>query len=301
MVDHPDEPAPLPATLGAFAGCSLIWGSTFLFISIGNDTVAPVWAATLRLVVAAVVLNALALLGRQPLPRGRALRAAALFGFFQFGVNFPLLYWGEQWVPSALSAVLFATLPLSSALVARAFRLETLDPLKIGGALVALAGVATIFSGQVTAQLRAAPLLAVFAASLAACLGTVLLKRGPRQSPIGANAVGAGVGLLACFALSTALGEPHALPRGAGGIGSVLYLALASSVVAFVLMAWLIHHWPVTRISFVSVVAPVVAMMLGAAVRHERLTPPMLGGSALVLLGLLIGIESDRRKSPRRA
>src|SRR5205814_10064619 len=100
----------------AFAACSAIWGSTFLVISIGNDALAPVWAATLRLVLAALLLAGVTVARRQALPRGAALRAALGYGVMQFGVNLPLLYWGEKVVPSGLSAVVYATIPLSSAL-----------------------------------------------------------------------------------------------------------------------------------------------------------------------------------------
>src|SRR6476660_3773206 len=94
----------------AFAACGGIWGSTFLVISIGNDALAPVWAATLRLVLATVLLGAWSLACGEALPTGAALRAALAYGVLQFGVNFPLLYWGEKTVPSGLAAVMYATL-----------------------------------------------------------------------------------------------------------------------------------------------------------------------------------------------
>src|SRR6476660_7571916 len=86
----------------AFAACGGIWGSTFLVISIGNDTLAPVWAATLRLALAALLLAALTWARGQRLPRGAALAAALGYGVCQFGVNFPLLYLGERAVPSGI-------------------------------------------------------------------------------------------------------------------------------------------------------------------------------------------------------
>jgi drug/metabolite transporter (DMT)-like permease len=84
----------------AFGLCCAIWGSTFLFISIGNQDLPPVWSGALRLGIAATILTvAAALTGG--LPRGRALRAAAVYGLFGFGVNFPLLYWAEPSWPVA--------------------------------------------------------------------------------------------------------------------------------------------------------------------------------------------------------
>jgi drug/metabolite transporter (DMT)-like permease len=282
------------ATWGAFAGCTLVWGSTFLFISIGNDTVPPVWGAALRLAIAVPVLLLLGRAARQPLPRGAALRYAAIYGLLQFGINFPLLYWGETRVPSGLAAVVFATIPLTSALLARAFGLETLSAAKIGGAVVALAGIAFIFSGQLRGEVGLVPLLAVLVASWVACLGTVLLKRGPRQPAIGANAVATIVGLVACVLLSAALGERMALPTTWAALGPILYLALAGSVGAFVLMAWLINHWDVTRISYIAVITPLVALALGAWVRHERFGAGTLAGSLLVMIGVVVGVRPAR-------
>ena len=60
---------------------------------------------------------------------------------------------------------------------------------------------------------------------------------------------------------------------------------------AFVLMSWLVNHWAVTRIAYISVLVPVIAMALGSVVRHESITPTNLAGAALVLIGVLIGMR----------
>ena len=286
------------AAWGAWTTCSLIWGSTFLFISLGNDALAPVWAASLRLALAAVLLTLIARLLRHPFPRGPALRAALAYGFLQFGVNFPLLYWGEKTFPSGLTAVLYATIPLSTALITAALRMERLTPLKLAGAGVALAGVALLFSDQLGGRVSLAPGVALFtAATFAACSG-VVLKRGPRQSPLWTNAVGALVGLAVCLLVSFAAAEPHAFPARFAAWFPVLYLTLAGSVGAFVLFAWLINHWPVTRVSFIGVVNPVVALLLGWLVRDEHLSLFSLGGSALVLVGVVFGLRGSAPQAP---
>src|SRR5688500_18267789 len=129
------------ALYGAFAGCCVVWGSTFLVISIGNDTVPPFWAATLRLALAVPLLGLIALATRQHLPRGPQLRAALGYGLFSHGISLSMLYWAEKEVPSALAAILYATLPLTSAVLTHLFGLERITLVKIVAALVALAGV----------------------------------------------------------------------------------------------------------------------------------------------------------------
>jgi drug/metabolite transporter (DMT)-like permease len=276
----------------AFTTCGAIWGSTFLVISIGNDALAPVWAATLRLLLAALVLLAITLARRKALPRGAALRAALGYGVCQFGMNFPLLYWGEKLVPSGLSAVVYATIPLSSALMTRALGMERLTAAKVAGAIVALAGVAALFSASFRAQLAPVGLLAILVAATSAALGTVLLKRGPRQDPIGANAVGCAIGFVVAGGISVAIGEPHALPASLAAAWPLLYLTVAGSLGAFVIMSWLVNRWSVTRTSYVTVIVPVIALALGSLIRGERLTAVSLVGTGLVLAGLLIGMRS---------
>jgi drug/metabolite transporter (DMT)-like permease len=253
----------------AFAACGAIWGSTFLVISIGNDALAPVWAATLRV--------ALAALG---------------YGVAQFGVNLPLLYWGEKVVPSGVSAVLFATIPFTSALSARLLGLERLTGAKLLGALLAFAGVAALFSSGLQRHVPAAGFAAILVGATAASLGTTLLKRGPRQDPFAANAVGCAAGAVIAGTASVLLGESHALPATARAAWPLIYLTIGGSVGAYVIMSWLVSHWPVTRVSYITVIVPIIALALGAAVRHEPLGGGSLMGAALVLGGLLVGMRA---------
>ena len=118
MPETPHAPGRASLSL-AFASCTLIWGSTFLVISIGNDTVPPMWAGALRLAIAALVLLGIMVVRGRRLPTGPALRAAAAYGALTFGLNLPLLYWGETIVPSGLAAVVYATVPITATLVAR--------------------------------------------------------------------------------------------------------------------------------------------------------------------------------------
>jgi len=230
-----------------FLACCLIWGSTFLAIRIGNEAVPPVWAATLRLLLAAPLLTGLAIATRQRFPRGPALRAALLFGIFNFGINLSLPYWGERVVPSGIAAVLYATVPLSTALLAAALGVERLAPRKLGAAALAIVGVAVIFLGELRFDVPLTGLIAVFFAATAGALSSVFLKQAPQPSAITANAVGAAIGAAVCAAVSLALGEDHALPATSAGWWPIAYLTIAGSLGAYVLYTWLVQDWPVTN------------------------------------------------------
>ena len=274
-----------------FVACALIWGSTFLAIRLGNEATPPVWAATIRLALASVLLFLIAAIFRMPIPRGRALRGAALWGLFNLGVNLSLLYLGEQTVPSGISAVLFATVPLTTALLAAAFGVEPLVLGKLVAALIAIGGVAVIFAGELGVSVPFTGLLTVFCAASAAALANVLLKREPKQQVIPLNAVGTAVGAVVCLVASVALGEPHAIPTTSAAWLPILYLTVAGSLGAFVLFTWLVTHWSVSNASLLGVTVPIIAVVLGGLVKGEQPAPLTYLGAAIVISAILIALR----------
>lgn len=275
-----------------FIACALIWGSTFLAIRFGNEATPPVWAATLRLALASLLLFAIARLLRMPLPRGAALRGAAAWGLFNLGVNLTLLYSGEQSVPSGISAVLFATVPLTTALLAAVLGVEALVTRKLVAALIAIGGVAVIFAGELGVAVPFGGLLTVFGAATAAAIANVLLKRAPKQQVIPLNAVGAAVGAVFCFAASTLLGESHTTPTTTAAWLPILYLTIAGSLGAFVLFTWLVTHWSVTNASLLGVTVPIIAVLLGGAVKGEQPAALTYVGAAIVIVAVLIALRA---------
>jgi drug/metabolite transporter (DMT)-like permease len=289
------SPTPSPSrTWLAFVGCCAIWGSTFLVIGFSNDALPPAWASGIRLAIASVLLMLWCALARIPLPTGAGLRSTVIYGVLNFGINFPLLYWGEKTVPTGLAAVMYSTTPLTTALLARALGIERLNAAKIIGALIALGGVAVLFSGSLRGQISPVGLLAVFLAATFAATGATLYKRGPRQNAVAVNAVACAVGAVIALAASFALREPHAVPRTAATLLPLAYLVIAGSLGAFVLFTWLVNYWPVSRAAYIGVVVPVIAMILGSVVRHERLTAENVAGSALVIAGVVIGMRGAK-------
>ena len=279
-------------TYAAFIGCCLIWGSTFLAIRIGNESVPPEWAATLRLALAAPILALIATVRRDGWPRGGALTGAILFGALNYGANLGLLYWGERVVPSGIAAVLFATVPLTTAFWAAAFGVEALQARKVATAFVALAGVATIFAGEMRLDVPFEGLVAVFLGATAAALSSVLLKRAPKQpSVFTTNSVGAVAGAVVCLAASVVVGEDRSLPATFAGWWPVIYLTLAGSCGAYVIYTWLIGHWPLSKANLIAVVIPVIAVFLGALVRSETRSPETYVGAAVVLVALVAGLR----------
>jgi len=284
-----------PAQYGAFAGMCLIWGTTFLAIRIGSEAVPPLWGATMRLALAAVLNLIIALLTRARWPRGSALRGIALFGFLNLGLNFALLYWGEKTVPSGIAAVFYATVPLSTAFFAALLGVHPLERSHLFAAVVGLLGVAVIFSSELRWGTPAVPLLLVFSAATVASLAGVILKRVPPHSSFVVNAIGAAIGVGVCLTASTILGEPHHLPRSAAAWGPILYLTVAGNLGAYILYTWLLSQWKVTTVSIGALIIPVLAVVAGALVRRESPAPGAYLGAALVLLGVSVSLFGGRR------
>ncbi len=286
----------------AFVGCGLIWGSTFLVIRIGNDSLPPLWACCLRLCLACLILNLILLGTGQKWPRGQARKAAIWYGIWEFGISMPLLYWGERVVPSGLAAILYAICPIAAMFEARAMGMEELDPRKLGAAVLAFSGVAVIFWRELDRGGSVPGLGAIFVAALAAPVAALMLQRGPRQGAVGGNAIGSFCGAVLCLCGSFALREAHPMPLTPSQFLPVLYLGIAGSTCAFVMFAWLVQHWKASTVAFLGVIIPVMAVVLGWLFRHEGLALGSLAGALAVLFGVVIAVRSEAplRASNRR-
>lgn len=264
----------------------LAWGSTYLAIRLGNDAMPPLWAATLRLVLAGIILTTIASVRRIPYPKGPSLQGAVAFGILNLGFNISLLYWGESRVSSGTAALFFATLPLMTAFFAWLLRVHAFSPVKTAAAVAGLAGVALIFAGE--ASLGAPPLHlgAIWLSAALGALSGVLLKGVPPAPAITTNVVGCWLGAGVCFAGSLLFGESHALPQTFAGWWPIVYLALVGNLIAFVLYAWLITQWTATTVATAALITPVLAVILGAIVRGEAPAPLTYVGGALVLAGV---------------
>lgn len=281
--------------LAAFVSCALIWGSTFLAIRIGNDTLPPMWACAIRFLLAAIILNGLVFLRGQRWPKGPAMTAAFLFGLLEFGISMPLLYWGELVVPSGLAAVFFAVCPIVSMLLARAFKMETLSAVRLGAGVLAFGGVAIVFWGELMRGGSTMGMLAIFLAAVSAASAGIFLQRGPKQDAIATNAVGVVIGFVCVLLISLIKGEPRPIPSGFKEVFPVIYLAVLGSVVAFGLFAWLITRWRATTAAFIGVIVPVIAVILGAIARNEALAPGSLVGAFVVVVGVTIALRSETK------
>ena len=282
-----------------YALLCVIWGSTWLVIKVGYGGVGPFNVAALRFLVAAAVLAALVPVLGARWPHGRTeWRLVAVVGVALFAADYGLIYWAQQYIDSGLTAILFATLPLVTLLLAHLYVPgERITPRRLTGTLVAVIGVVTLFAGRVRVDpVAAVPMLAVVAAGVCAAIAGVASKRhGHALHPAALNAPAMLIGAAILVVASVLNGDGVAVPRDAGTWAAIGYLAIAGTVITFLIYFSLLKTWSVTSLSFISVFTPAVALLLGFVFRAERLSGLMALGTILILGGVALGLSKDRR------
>src|SRR3984893_3657768 len=170
-------------TLLAFAIIYFVWGSTFLAIRVGVREVPPLILAAMRFFVAGVVLYVWMIARGERSPSGREWRSACLLGIVIFVLDYGLLFWAEQRVPSGIAAVMLATIPVFMALSEIIFlRTQTLTIRLVLALLIGIGGVAVLMSRSL--NLGGAPIdkmgaLALIFASRSLSIASALTRKLP--------------------------------------------------------------------------------------------------------------------------
>jgi len=274
-----------------YALLCLVWGSTWLFIKVGYGGLGPFNVAAVRFFIAGAVFVPLVRLAGARWPHGaRDWFVVVWVGLVLFAFDYGLIYWGEQFLDSGLTAILFATLPLITIVFAHLYVPgDRITLRKLAGTLLALLGVAALFGNHVRLDSsKAAPMLAIVASAVCAAAAGVVSKRHGHLHPAALNAPAMLVGAVALTMMSFAAGDGFALPRDAATWWAVSYLALAGSVMTFLVYFTLLKTWSVTSLSFISVFTPVVALVLGFLFLGERPTALTAVGALLILSGVAL-------------
>ena len=258
----------------------------------GLETVPPFSSAAIRFFVAIIVLSGLMIQQKQRLPRTPAYwRLIAETGLLIYGIPFALIYWGQNQIPSGLSAVMFATFPFFVALIGR-IRLpgEKLDALKIAGVILGFIGVYVIFAGELTFDSTLSPLGmgAVVASACMQAFGLITIKKRAHDvHPIALTLGGIMIGAIFLLGISLAFESLEHAVFNTKAIASILYLAIFGTTITFITYFWLVKHMDPVLLSLTAFITPIVALSLGAFVRGEHLGQDLMLGAGMVLTGVL--------------
>jgi drug/metabolite transporter (DMT)-like permease len=283
-------------TLLAFAIIYFVWGSTFLAIRVGVREVPPFLLAAIRFLIAGLVLYGWMNARGERSPTRRQWLSASLLAFLIFVLDYGLLFWAEQRVPSGIAAVMMATIPVFMALSEIIFlRTQRLTARLALALLVGIGGVAVLMSHSL--NLGSTPIdrtgaMALIIAGVSWSTASVLTRKLPlppsKVMSSGAQMLTGGV-LLALTA--GALGEFRGFHPQSVSVGAwlaLLYLIVAGSIIGFTAYVWLIHHESPTKVGTYAYVNPVVAVLVGYFLGGEDLGLRTILGTVLILISVVV-------------
>lgn len=288
------------AILGV-AVCAMIWGTTWYAITLQLGTVDPVASIVWRFGLAAAVLFAGCVLTGRSLRLNRAQHlAAAGQGAFVFAVSYAFVYAAEERVASAIVAVIFASLAFLNLILFRVAARQKAAPASWMGAGLGVVGVAVLSGSEVVrANLSPEALLGVVFALTAVCasaVGNYFAWRGQKAGteviPATAWAMAYGTGMLALFGLAT--GVHWSIATTPGYVGSLLYLSVFGSVIAFVIYFSIARARGYALASYISALTPPIAMGVSVLFEGATFGWPALAGLILVLAGQALLIRAPR-------
>jgi drug/metabolite transporter (DMT)-like permease len=283
----------------AFAAIYLLWGATFLAIRVAVLEIPPFFTAGLRFGTAGTLLYLVLRARGEPPPSALQWRSILIVAVCMFVMTYGALFWAEQFVPSGVTAVLEATLPLIAMLFeVFVFRHQPFHWRMLAAVVLGFVGVALLLWSDSGRAYGVIPCLVILAGSTAWTLGAVLTRSLPLPAsvPLAAGAEMM-VGGLVLLVLSAVTGELHPFPQMTLRAGTaLLYLITCGSLLGFVAYQWLLARMPATRVASHAYVNPLVAVALGYFVAGEPITPRMLGSAALVIASVFLILSSPRRE-----
>jgi len=283
----------------------IVWGSTYLAISVVVQTMPPLLTAGFRHLTAGLILFGLLLLRRG----ARALRLSRREWFGAGFVGLALLLGGnglvvlgERDVPSGLTALIIAVVPLFVVVLRRIFG-ERVALGTFAGVAVGFAGVAVLIVPHgISGDVSMFGMLLLVGASVSWAIGsffskTVTLPYDPLAST-GAQMLVGGAGLLITGTLTGELGLAHFENFSTSSVVALLYLIVFGSVLAYTAYTWLLQHASVSRVATYAYVNPLVAIFLGALLLNEKIDAAIVIGAVMILVSVGVVIRTESSRAP---
>ncbi|MDQ4122002.1 MAG: EamA family transporter [Acidobacteriota bacterium] len=289
-------------TVFAWLICSLIWGTTWVFIKIGLADLPPLSFAALRFVVASfVIVLMLAALGISFPKTKRDWFLILPTGLLTFGLNYALVFWGETQISSGLAAVLQSTIPVFGLIFAKFYLPdEQITTRKVLAILLGLAGVATIFYEQlqISGFWALMGCLALVVSATSAAFANVLIKTfAVNIHPLSLTAGQMVIGLVPlCLAGLITEGNPLNFNWTWRAVVCVFYLAIVGSIIAFWLYYWVLNRIEATKAMMIAFVSPIIAVIVGWIALSEQLPAQTALGGALVLASVALVLFRFKKK-----
>jgi drug/metabolite transporter (DMT)-like permease len=288
----------------AFATIYLVWGSTFLAIRVGVREVPPFLLAGIRCVIAGAILYGWMRARGTRSPNLREWGGAALVAVLVFVLNYGLVFWAEQRVPSGITAVMMASIAafmaLSEIFILRTQRMSARLALAL---LVGIGGVAVLMNrgtGFREVPIDTAGACALMVAAVSWSVASALTRKLPLPD---AQVMSSGAQMLTGGVLltltSAALGEFrgfHITAVSRSAWLALAYMTVAGSLLAFTAYVWLLHHESPTKVGTYAYVNPMIAVLLGYFLGGEALGLRTILGTLLVLVSVVVITTAPAKK-----
>ena len=286
---------------------ALCWGPSFLFIKLALEELTPIMLSVFRIGLGALILNLILIAKRTYLPTDKAFwKDSAVAAFFSVAFPFLLINWGQQFIDSSLGALLNGTTPFFTVLFSYLLlKDEHISPNKFRGIAIGFVGLLVLVYPNLRAGVTASLLGigAVVLASISYGMGWVYVRKrltGIASFKAPAAQLLIGAFYLLPFALFTATDTPLSELTWVTA-GSVLALGVLGTAVAFILYFRLIAQAGPSYAAMVTYLVPVIGVVLGVVVLQETITPWILIGAGLILLGIYIGGKRTTQACERKA
>jgi drug/metabolite transporter (DMT)-like permease len=292
---QPARPAAGYAVL--LGSLALMWGSSYLFIKIGVETLPPLSLVLLRVLVGFAILVVAVAITRTPLPRDpHTIAHLAVLGAVNIAIPFWLIGWAEQHIDSGLTGILQSTAPFFTLVLAATFiHDEHITRGRLAGIGLGFLGIVVLSAenlADVGSTLGAARLLgelAVVGASLCYSIGNTYARRNLRDTRPLVLAVGqVGWSVVLVGVMAFVFDGGVTLPAVPGAAISVLWLGAVGTGFAYIVFFSLLRGWGPTRASLVAYLLPIVAVILGVVVLGESVDALFVAGAALIVAGVWV-------------
>jgi drug/metabolite transporter (DMT)-like permease len=271
------------------------WGSSYLFIKIGVESLPPLTLVAGRLFIGALLLATVVRVAGERLPRDRRTYGhLTVMALLNIVIPFALITWAEQSVDSALASILNATVPLFTIGFAAAYLHD--EPVTVNraiGLLVGFAGVVlltsrTLGAGAALDSHQLAGEIALIGSAASYAAGNVYARRNIHLRPMVTAFFQVSLALLIVAALAFTFERPWTVTPRPEAILAVTWLGLLGSGLAYLLFFRLLARWGSTRSSLVAYLLPMVGIALGMLVLHEQVDTRVLSGTALIIGGVAL-------------
>ncbi len=284
-----------------YSATVLIWGSTWLAIKFQLGQVDPMLSIAYRFSFAALLLFLWCRLLRLNMHFSRRDHLfIALQGALLFALNYWLFYRAEEHLTSGLVAVVFSTMVIFNMVNGALLLRSPIEPRVLLGALAGLSGIAMVFAPELSSFSLAddgfTSLLLCLGATFSASLGNIASARNQRQKlPIlQTNAYGMAYGAAMMYLLALVTGRSFSFDTSFAYVGSLLYLAVFGSMIAFGCYLSLIGRIGADRAAYTTLLFPLVALAISTAVEGYTWSPSAVAGVLLILAGNVLVLKKSR-------